>query len=443
MSYVSINPASTLVSGFSFAPTSCRLDEDECATDGTCTNKNSFTLFDSSLSTCSNAEKIGFDISYDDSNTKWNFQFMLFLFNPNEINSYKLKCSLQVCKDDQDPSSACNTMASKCLPADNPFYTPCGEGTSWDTASTSCKDEGYSLPQPTTMYASLENYDSIHIFEYVDHPDSTTWLNSWPNVKTIRNIFSDMNTDTGKAVIVWNEEQQKLEWFKDGQGYHAIIDPATETFTETELPFTVFDYDSAVYTPEVGTLYFRHQEPVVINITPRYGQEPRTDISYPTQYWDGGEMRYHDGKIFLAPGPNKVFQIYHFATNEWEQIPGEFAGSGMARMTFFQNNWYFFSYYQRHVLSFNGDHSVDNPSYSVRKLTNDSVGQNFRDMSFSWQYGDQLLTWYGTETNRVSARRFDANGNEIDEGNSVIDWSVSLSFAGPPNENGKISAVFV
>jgi len=98
---------------------------------------------------------------------------------------------------------------------------------------------------------------------------------------------------------------------------------------------------------------------------------------------------------------------------------------------------------QRHVLTFNGDHSVDNPSYSVKKITDDSVGQNFRDMSFSWQYGDQLLTWYGTETDMVSARRFNANGDQIQEGNTGQAWGVSRSFAGPPEENGKISAVFV
>jgi len=138
-SYVTISPASVGVSGFTYAPTTCKLDEDICDANGeNCANENSFTLFDSAADTCTNAGPLGFSLSYNDGTSSWEFQFMLFLFNPNAINTYKLKCEVKVCIENQDPASVCNTVASNCMDSSQTFYTPCSAGTQWNDADATC-----------------------------------------------------------------------------------------------------------------------------------------------------------------------------------------------------------------------------------------------------------------------------------------------------------------
>jgi len=149
-SYVTISPATSGVAGFTYAPTSCKLDEDECDAAGeNCVNKNSFTLFDGAATTCTNAGPLGFTIAYDGASKSWNFEFMLFLFNPAAINQYKLKCEVKVCAENQDPASACNAMAASCLDASQTYYTPCAQGEAWNSGSNSCEATTVDISSPS------------------------------------------------------------------------------------------------------------------------------------------------------------------------------------------------------------------------------------------------------------------------------------------------------
>merc|ERR1711879_117089 len=118
LSFVTIKPTTSLISGYTYAPITCKIEEDKCTDPqlvDTCTEMNSFTLFDGTGTTCHNIDFLKFNISHLAADDHWHFEFMLFLFNPNEINQYKLKCQVQVCVDSADPTNTCNKVTDTCL----------------------------------------------------------------------------------------------------------------------------------------------------------------------------------------------------------------------------------------------------------------------------------------------------------------------------------------
>merc|ERR1712110_863497 len=105
MSYVTITPNSQLPSGFTYAPVECQLIEVDGSCTENCDNINAFSLFNPPEKTCdSRAELLNLAVAYDNSDSTWKFEFMLFLFNPIDVSEYKLVCDIRVCTTSADPA---------------------------------------------------------------------------------------------------------------------------------------------------------------------------------------------------------------------------------------------------------------------------------------------------------------------------------------------------
>merc|ERR1712110_109214 len=142
LSYVTISPNTALPAGFSFAPAECQLIEVDSSCTENCNSINSFSLFNPPDNSCQTSEDLlGFAMSYDNSDTTWDFQFMQFLFNPMDVNNYKLVCDIRICAASGDPTTTCNAVAKTCLHSNaGDFFTECQSDQVFNVDTSSCED---------------------------------------------------------------------------------------------------------------------------------------------------------------------------------------------------------------------------------------------------------------------------------------------------------------
>jgi len=381
-SYVTISPASSGVSGFTFAPTSCKLDEDECDDAGeNCVNKNSFSLFDSAATPCSNAGPLGFTIDYDDATSSWNFQFMLFLFNPLEINTYKLKCEVHVCAENQDPTTACNAMASQCLDASQTYYSPCAAGTTWDGS-------GCTNPLVTNRaYIYPQSSNRIWGFDLLD--DDT-----WQLKVAIEDHIPDRNEpgwyDYGNGYVVFNQDSGNVEWFSTGNGAYrnkvVRYNGDTGVFSsEGDLAHSTANTDNPVWTPEYGVLMF-HGNGKVTNPTPGAGGANVVFPDIEHSCYDCQAV-YKNGKVYRAPGDNSKFTWLDLTTLTWGSVDVDFSeGGAYHQLVQWGDKWIYVKGSKVVVFTLAGSDITD-----VQEHTVDLNMQSHNSMTF--MKGNTLMAW--------------------------------------------------
>jgi len=139
MTYVTISPNDALPDGLSYAPVECKLVERATECTESCNEINSFTLFNPPEKVCQSSEDlVNLKMSYDNSDSSWDFEFMLFVFDPFNLNDYNLVCNIKVCHTSKNPDDTCNAVAKSCLhsEAEN-FFTECA----WNVKRDMCACE--------------------------------------------------------------------------------------------------------------------------------------------------------------------------------------------------------------------------------------------------------------------------------------------------------------
>jgi len=125
MTYVTISPDRDLPKGLSYAPVECKLVE----TAADCTENcelNSFTLFNPPAKSCaSSTEMVKFNMLYNNADSTWDFEFMLFVFDQFNLNNYNLVCNINVCHTSGNPTDTCNAVAKSCLSNPENFFKEC------------------------------------------------------------------------------------------------------------------------------------------------------------------------------------------------------------------------------------------------------------------------------------------------------------------------------
>merc|ERR1712110_427157 len=123
-------------------PAECQLIEVDSSCTENCNSINSFSLFNPPDNSCQTSEDLlGFAMSYDNSDTTWDFQFMQFLFNPMDVNNYKLVCDIRICAASGDPTTTCNAVAKSCLHSNaGDFFTECQSDQVFNVETSSCED---------------------------------------------------------------------------------------------------------------------------------------------------------------------------------------------------------------------------------------------------------------------------------------------------------------
>lgn len=141
--YARIQPKNTLSDNWTYAPDKCEFIEYHgCDENGeNCIIDDTFTLFDSTADQCPDAgvtDHLKFTLNYNSNNKNWNFEYMLFLFDTEVINDYKLKCNVKLCTTSRDSNGECNSVADSCLPDPSVFYSACPADETWNTTNEVC-----------------------------------------------------------------------------------------------------------------------------------------------------------------------------------------------------------------------------------------------------------------------------------------------------------------
>jgi len=399
-SYVTISPATSGVAGFTYAPTSCKLDEDECDDTGACVNKNSFVLFDGAAATCTNAGPLGFTIAYDDATKSWNFEFMLFLFNPAEINQYKLKCEVQVCAENQDPATACNAMAASCLDSSQTYYSPCASGTTWDASSSACTNplvtnRVYIYPQSTSRIWGFNLKDDF----------------TWDLHVTIDDYIPDRNEagwyDYGNGYVVYNQDSGNVEWFSIGNGAYrqkvVRYNGDTGAFvSESSIAHGTTDSDNPVWTPTHGTIMI-HGNGKVSNPTPGAAGP---NVAFPdvpsTMLCSDCQAVYKDGKIFRAVGNNNMFTWLDLSDMTWYAASHSSFSSGMySQLISWGDKWINLKGTKMQIFE------VDTGPQVINNLIEHTVDLNFGPYwSFAFMKGNTMYAWLRSNLHNHYGRKY-------------------------------------
>lgn len=85
-------------------------------------NGESYTLYPYSSSCAGDfSDNLAFDISRDETNGNWKFQYKLFLFEAAQNTQYRLECDIELCTTD-DVNGSCHQFGDKCYaPFSNVF----------------------------------------------------------------------------------------------------------------------------------------------------------------------------------------------------------------------------------------------------------------------------------------------------------------------------------
>jgi len=420
-SYVTISPASTGVAGFTFAPTSCKLDEDECDSAGeNCVNKNSFVLFDSANAQCTNAGPLGFTIAYDDATSSWNFEFMLFLFNPAEINQYNLKCEVKVCAENQDPASACNAMAASCLDSSQTYYVPCASGTTWDGSGCTVplvSDRVYIYPQATSRIWGFNLLDDftwdlhVTIDDYIPDRNEANWYNY------------------ANGYIVFNQDSGNVEWFSVGNGVYrqkvVRYNGNTGAFvSESDLAYGTTNSCYPVWTPTHGTVMI-HGNGKVSNPTPGAAGP---NVAFPDVPSSMSTFHvkavYKDGKIYRAVGSNNdMFTWLDLSSMTWYAA----SHSGFSNVQLYAqlicwgDKWINIKGTEIQIFE------VDTGSQTINNLIDHTVDLYFGIYnSFAFMKGNTMYAWLRSNLNNHYGRKymFSADGSTYTQEN-WHSWSMS------------------
>jgi len=79
-------------------------------------NGESYTLYPYSSSCAGDfSDNLAFDISRDETNGNWKFQYKLFLFEAAQNTQYRLECDIELCTSD-DVNGSCHQFGDKCYP---------------------------------------------------------------------------------------------------------------------------------------------------------------------------------------------------------------------------------------------------------------------------------------------------------------------------------------
>merc|ERR1712110_52385 len=179
LSYVTISPNTALPAGFSFAPAECQLIEVDSSCTENCNSINSFSLFNPPENSCATSEDLlGFAMSYDHQDTTWDFQFMQFLFNPMDVNNYKLVCDIRICAASGDPTTTCNAVAKTCLHSNaGNFFTECQSDQVFNVDTSSCEDVDTSVDFSSASATLAANIDVGQMLGYaVAFDDDNVYL---------------------------------------------------------------------------------------------------------------------------------------------------------------------------------------------------------------------------------------------------------------------------
>merc|ERR1711937_654453 len=272
-------------------------------------------------------------MSYDSSDSTWDFQFMLFLFNPSDINRYKLSCDIQVCNYSGDPATTCNTVATSCLNDSSNYFTACAEGENWNAEENTCESPaGAAVSYQNTVWVNWRYFDVIVGFQFDDVTEAFTEVGRIMG-KQGKVCFDESNDSTcadltpnngGMVAMGWNYASGRLELINSEYNQHAHIDPADGSVLVTNLQDegdpTSKQSASLIYSPKLGMVLVNSAQEFM-QITPNAESFNLPDVPYAN---NGGQIVYHDGKIFV---PGDGLSIFYEDTMTWTGIDTGYSSS--------------------------------------------------------------------------------------------------------------------